>query len=328
MPRPARSGLADMALSAFWFSLMSLGVKLAGRRLPSQEVVLVRGAITLALSWAALRRAGLPARGATPARQAELVLRGVFGTAGLTCFYWSLTRLPLAEATLLQYTNPLWAALLAALVLGERVGRREALALGAGLAGVAMVVGPGLGALGGHTSGGHTVGGRALGPGSALVGLAGAACSAAAYVVIRRMGAAEDPRRVTLYLPLVTVPVALPAALLGGWVWPTAREWAVLAGVGASTQLAQTYMTRGLQRERAARATAVGYLQLVFAAAWGWLVFGDRPGAWTAAGAVTIVGGTLALALGRPARDRIRDGAPAAPPPAALAGEAETAEAP
>jgi drug/metabolite transporter (DMT)-like permease len=159
------------------------------------------------------------------------------------------------------------------------------------------------------------------------VGLLGAACSAAAYVVIRRMGRSEDPRRVTLYLPLVTVPAALPAAL-GGWVWPTPREWAVLAGVGASTQLAQTYMTRGLQRERAARATAVGYLQLVFAALWGWLAFGDRPGAWTAAGASTIVAGTLALALGRDRAKPNDDGAPAGPPPAALAGEAETAEAP
>ena len=52
-------GLRDMAVSAFWFSLMSLGVKAAGRRLPIQEVVLVRGVVTLALSWAVLRRAGL-----------------------------------------------------------------------------------------------------------------------------------------------------------------------------------------------------------------------------------------------------------------------------
>jgi drug/metabolite transporter (DMT)-like permease len=142
------------------------------------------------------------------------------------------------------------------------------------------------------------------------------------------MGAAEDARRVTLYLPLVTVPATLPTAL-PGWVWPTAGEWLVLAGVGASTQLAQTYMTRGLQRERAARATAVGYLQLVFAALWGWLAFGDRPGAWTAAGAATIVLGTLALALR--AAGRAPPGAARArgePAPAAAASAAETAEVP
>jgi drug/metabolite transporter (DMT)-like permease len=109
-------------------------------------------------------------------------------------------------------------------------------------------------------------------------------------------------------------------------VWPTPREWLVLAGVGASTQLAQTYMTRGLQRERAARATAVGYLQLVFAAAWGWLAFGDRPRVWTVAGAATIVAGTLALAL-RPRR-RAPGAAAGEPPPAATASAVETAEVP
>jgi drug/metabolite transporter (DMT)-like permease len=122
-------------VSAFWFSLMSLGVKTAGRRLPIQEVVLVRGVVTLALSWAVLRRAGLAVRVPGRGRQGLLVLRGLFGTAGLTCFYASLARLPLAEATLLQYTNPLWAAALAALVLGERARPRDLLALAAGARG-------------------------------------------------------------------------------------------------------------------------------------------------------------------------------------------------
>src|SRR5205085_6577932 len=116
----------------------------------------------------------------------------------------------------------------------------------------------------------------------------GSVCSAGAYVAIRRMGTGEDTRRVTFYLPLVTVPVTLPFAVRG-WVWPTAGEWALLVAMGGATQLAQVCMTHGLQRERAARATAVGYLQVVFAAAWGWLAFGERPGAWSAVGAATIV---------------------------------------
>ncbi|MGZ8492861.1 MAG: DMT family transporter, partial [Gemmatirosa sp.] len=115
---------------------------------------------------------------------------------------------------------------------------------------------------------------------------------------IRGIGTAEPAERVTLYLPLVTVPVTIPMAV-AGWIWPTAREWAILVAMSVATQLAQVQLTRGLQRERAARATAVGYLQLVFAAAWGWLVFAERPSAWTVAGATTIVGSTLLLALRR-----------------------------
>ena len=281
-----------MALSAFWFSVMALCVKLGGRRLPSHELVLVRAVLTLGMSWAALRRAGLAVRSPDPARQRALLWRGAFGCLGLTCFYASLVRLPLAEATLLQYTNPIWATVLAAVLLHERVGRRELLCLAASVAGVVLVVRPA--ALLG-------LGGAAIPLGAVGVALLGSVGSAAAYVIIRGIGPAEPAQRVTLYLPLVTVPVTIPMAV-AGWVWPTAREWAVLVAMSVATQLAQVQLTRGLQRERAARATAVGYLQLVFAAAWGWLVFAERPSAWTAAGAATIVGSTLFLALRRPSR--------------------------
>jgi drug/metabolite transporter (DMT)-like permease len=316
-----------MALSAFWFSVMTLCVKLGGRRLPSQELVLVRALLTLGMSWASLRGARLSVRSADSARQRLLVARGVCGTLGLTCFYWSVVHLPLADATLLQYTNPVWAALLAALWLGERAGARTLACLALALAGVVLVVRSGATTVAAHP---------ALPLGGAVVALVGALGSGAAYVVIRRMGTAEDPRRVTLYLPLVTVPVTLPF-VLGAWVWPTAREWGVLVAMSVATQLAQICMTRGLQREPAARATAVGMLQIVFAALWGWLVFGERLTSWTLAGGATIVAATLAMAVARP---RSRAAGPAAGPAAtapdsdaaalapALAAEAETAEAP
>ena len=282
-PRLPTDGLRLMAVGAFWFSVMSLLVKLAGQRIPSQELVLVRALITLVLSYVALRRARLPVRGLHPRL---LVLRGALGCAGLTCFYYSVVHLPLGEATLIQYTNPVFAAVMAAVVLRERVGARAVACLAASLAGVVLVVRP-AGLLGG--------GGAALPLGSVAIALLGALCSAAAYVTVRRMGAAEDSRRVVLYLPLVTVPVTLPFAL-PGWVWPTPAEWLLLGGVGISTQIAKVYMTRGMQRESAARATAVGYLQIVFAAAWGFLAFGETPGVWAAAGAAVIVASTLALA--------------------------------
>jgi len=101
-----------------------------------------------------------------------------------------------------------------------------------------------------------------------------------------------------LWLPLLTVPMTLPFALRA-WHWPTAPQWLVLAGVGVTTQLGQLSLTKGLQRERAGRATAVGYLQIVFAALWGVLAFGERPDSWTLTGGAIILGGTLLVALRR-----------------------------
>ena len=80
------------------------------------------------------------------------------------------------------------------------------------------------------------------------------------------------------------------------WRMPIGREWPILLGIGISTQIAQLYMTRGLQLERSARATTTGTLQIVFAGILGAVVLGEHPDAWSIAGALVIVGSTLVLA--------------------------------
>src|SRR5690606_37022932 len=120
-------------------SLMSLFVKVAGRRLPSQEVVLVRAVISLALTLAALRRAGIRPWGNS---RRLLWLRGGLGFAALSCFYYSIARLPLADATVIQFTNPIFAALLAAWFLKEPVRIPEAMCVLVSMAGVLLVARP------------------------------------------------------------------------------------------------------------------------------------------------------------------------------------------
>lgn len=278
------SGLRYMALGAFWFSVMSLLVKVAGEGVPSQQIVLARGVVTLVLSWGLLRSAGIPLWGHDRKR---LALRGLLGFGALSCFYFSLVHLPIAEATVIQYMNPVFTALLAGWLLGERMGRREAACVAASLLGVVLVTRPGL----------LFGGGARLEPAYVAVALAGALLSAGAYTSIRTLRG-EHSLVIVFYLPLVTVPATLPF-LPAQAVWPTPFEWLVLLGVGVTTQIAQVYMTRGLQLEPAGRATAVGYLQIVFAALWGVLFFGEHPDGWSIAGAVLIVGGTLALVLRR-----------------------------
>lgn len=278
-------GLRYMAVGAFFFSIMSLLVKVAGARLPSQEMVLARSATMLALSWLGLRRAGLSWVRAR--RRPLLVLRGIFGFSALSCFYFSIVRLPLGDSNVIQYTNPAFTAVLATWVLRERLRLREATAVLASLAGVVLVARPSF--LFGSAA--------ALDPRVVGIALLGALCSASAYVTVRLLEG-EDALVIIFYFSLVSVVGSIPA----GWsamLWPTAREWLMLLAIGATTQVAQLYMTRGLQLERAGRATAVGYLQVVFAALWGALIFGEIPGPLTLAGFALVIAGTLAIA--RPA---------------------------
>ena len=137
-----------------------------------------------------------------------------------------------------------------------------------------------------------------LSPNSVAIALLGAVCTGAAYATVRKMGSLEHPAVIVFYLPLVTFPIAIPFAS-ANWLMPTGWEWLLLLGVGMSTQLAQTSMTRGLQAETAVRATTAGYLQLIFAGIWGALLLGERPSVWTLAGAAVIVSSALVLAFGK-----------------------------
>jgi len=278
-----RPGVRFMVGSGLAFAGMAACVKLVGARIPSQEIVLARALISLVLSLALLARAGLSPWGT---RRGLLLLRGAFGCAGLSCVFYAVTHLPLAEATVLQYLHPPFTAALAAVALREQVGRALALSLALGLAGVVLVARPDL--LTGASA-------ALLDPFAVGVAVAGAFLSACAYVVVRRLAPLEHPLVIVFYFPLVTVPVSLPT-LVGHAVWPRGLEWFWLGAVGVLAQLGQVWLTRGMQHEPAGRATALSYLQVLFAAALGLLVFGEWPPPAAVAGAALILGGAFLAA--------------------------------
>ena len=279
-------GMRYMAAGALAFSVMSLLVKVAGQRLPSPQIVMARSIVTLVLSAWAVHHAAVSPWG-TPGRRKLLALRGIVGFLALSCFYHSIVHLPLADATVIQYTNPVFAGLMAVPLLGERLRRREVVSVLVSLAGVAMVMRPSF--LFGH--------GATLAPMTVGIGLMGAIFSATAYVTVRKLGATEHPAVIVFYFSLISVVVALPMSLPGA-LWPTPVEWLVLLGIGVTTQVGQMAITHGLRLERAGRATATAYLQIVFAALWGILFFAELPDWGTVLGAALIVGSTVALARG------------------------------
>jgi len=282
-------GAILMMLSALAFSAMTVLVKLAGERLPSQEIVVARAIVSLVLSGTMLARAGVSPWGEA---RGWLWLRGLLGFAGLSCVYAAVTHLPLAEATVLQYLHPAITAILAGIFLGEAISRRIVLGTIVSLAGVALVARPAL-----------LFGARAdaLDPFYVAVALGGAMCSAAAYVVVRKLSqAGEHPLVIVFYFPFVTVPAALPT-LWGHFVWPEGHEWWLLLGIGVATQIGQVSLTRGLALLPAAHGTALSYTQVVFAAIWGVLIFGERPDGVSIAGGLLVI--SSALWLSRTARN-------------------------
>ncbi|MBL8753138.1 MAG: DMT family transporter [Planctomycetes bacterium] len=280
------SGIGYMVQSAFWFAVMGLLVKLASAQLPTLQIVFVRGVLTICFASTLLAAARVSPFGG---EWRLLLTRGLVGSCAMICFYAAVVHLPLAEATVVHQTAPLWTAIFAAVVLHERISARVLVALGGAFAGVVLIAKPQL-------LFGAAADANATDPADhglfAFVALLGAVLSAVAYVTVRRLGRSENPLVVTFWLPLLTIPVAAPWAV-PAWVWPDAWTSVWLVGIGASTQIAQLSLTKGLARETAGRATAVGYLQVAFAAMFSGVFLGTWPDASGLGGMALIVAALL-----------------------------------
>tara|TARA_B100000085_G_scaffold136745_1_gene124580 strand:- start:27 stop:935 length:909 start_codon:yes stop_codon:yes gene_type:complete len=266
-------------LSSLAFSLMTVCVKQLGGRLPVAEVVLCRALISVVLTCVGLKLANVSPWGE---RRGLLLLRGLCGSLALLCFFEAITVLPLASATVLQYTYPTFTALAAALFLGEQLRPSIVLAVLLGWAGIMLVAQPD------WLNGGMTT----LPMTAIVIALGGAVFTALAYVCVRRLSSTEHPLVIILYFPMLSVPLTLPLVARHG-VMPLGAEWIWLLGVGVFTQLGQIWVTEGLSRMPAARATSINYVQVVFAALWGWLVFSESLNGWVITGSILVLISTL-----------------------------------
>jgi drug/metabolite transporter (DMT)-like permease len=280
-------GMRLMLLGTFLFSLGSLCIKLAGERVPTMEILFVRGVVGMGLCWAIVRRTGA---GVFGTRRVMLALRGLTGFIALFGEFYAIVHLPLADATVILFSHPVMVAILAWAVMGERLNGKGMVAVLVSLTGVALVCRPGF--LTGAS-------GPDLDPVALAVALGAVCFISVAILTVRSLARTEHPAVVMFYPPLI---ISLAAPFFAeGWVVPTMPEWLMLLGVALFMNVGQYYMTKGYAVESAARISAVSCLEIVFAALWGASFLGELPDGWTLAGGLLIVIGTLAL--GRSAQD-------------------------
>jgi drug/metabolite transporter (DMT)-like permease len=270
------SGLALMVISAAAFAAMAAFAKKLLPHTPTQAVVFSRGVLMTAVFVVLARRRGVPLLGGKPGM---LLTRGLLGYAALSCYFWSVQHLPLGDAVLLQYSHPVFVALIAPLVLRERTSPAQLGLVGLALAGVALIVQPT----------------GALRP-AALVGLTGSILSGFAYVTVRELSRTEHPLTILVWFPLASlVPSLLLTVQAGRAAIP--RDLLEVAGHGlvtAAALIGQVTLTLGLSRAGATRGTAVTLAGPVFGMLFGYLMFGALPTAASLLGTAIVLS---ALAL-------------------------------
>lgn len=289
-------GVQFMLFSALGFALMSASVKhVSNYHIPVFEIVAARALVSLLLSYLDVKRKRLSVWGNN---KPLLLARGMVGTMALICVYYSVTTLPLAEATILQYVHPVFTAALAVLFLKERIQSSTLICMILCIAGLLLIVKP-------------EIDGSAateLPLFSVFIALLGAFASSVAYVIVRKLSQTEDSSVIIFYFPLVALPVSL--LLIGDdFVQPDLYLTCILVLVGVFTQVGQFGLTKAMQSLAAGRASAYSYVQIVFSALIGIVFFNELPSLWTYLGGGLIVSGALINVFGtriKSFRDRKR----------------------
>lgn len=199
-------------------------------------------------------------------------LRSTTGITSMYLYFYCLGVLPLGEVTLLAQTAPIWIPVIAYFWLGDEFKKRYLFSGLIGIAGVALVVRPDA---------------DTFSP-AFLLGLLGAVLAAGSKVTIRRMSDTETAHMIVFYFSLIsTVITAIPAFVQ--WQPIVSSDWPALLGLGITAALGQMLMTRAFMLAPPGRIGAWSYTQVVFAFAFGWLLWREPIHPLSLLGAVLII---------------------------------------
>lgn len=271
-----------MLLAGVLFAAMGVFAKLGAQWFGAAELVFWRSVIGLVslAALARLRRWPL----ATPHWRLHLT-RGLSGVVSLGLYFWCIARLPLATAVTLNYTSPLFLALLTTLLLHERFRPQLVAAVGLSFAGVVLLLEPTL---------------REDQWREALLGLASGVLAAMAYVNVKRLGASGEPGwRVVFWFTVVSTAVSAASLAVAGFSVPSVHNAWTLLGVGATATVAQFAMTRAYHTGNTLVVGAFSYSTVVFSTLFGIALWGEHlePASWAGMGLI-VGGGVLSLRAG------------------------------
>jgi len=274
----ATIGAALMVFATLCFVSMQSLIRQIGGELPPVEVAFFRNLFGFMAIAPIFFRHGLE-----PLKTRRLGLHAVRGTLqglSMMAFFTGVTMAPFAEATSISFSGPLFATVLAVIILRERIRLRRIMALLCGFLGVLIVLRPGFVEVGL---------GQGLLLGSSLVW-------GAAIVVIKRLAQTEAATTQTAYMGLFMTPITFLPAL---YVWqpPTLEQLAWLALIGVFGTVGHLCFASAFRRADSSALLPLDFLRLFWASAFGFLMFGEIPDLWSWVGGGVIFASATYIAF-------------------------------
>jgi len=266
-------GALWMSGAVLSFCLMAISARQLLAHMGPFEVVLMRSIVMLLIVLALVPRTGVAAL--RTRRLGLHLLRNGVHFCGQYLWVFSIGALPLATVFAIEFTMPVWTVLLAALFLHERITYPRVVALGLGLAGVLVILRPGLG----------------FAQPAALAMLLGSLAYAASLILTKRLTTSDAPLAVLFWMSVIQLPMGLVASL-PQWVTPVAADlpWIIAVGIGSYT--AHYCLTRALKIADASVVVGIDFVRLPLIALLGALLYNEALDPMVFVGAAIIFTGT------------------------------------
>jgi len=261
-----------------WLALM-LVVAVAGREAMRElnvfELTLIRAAAGLALLYPLIHRAGGLAVVRTQ-RLPQHVARNTIHFGAQLCWFYALTLIPIGQVVAIEFTMPIWTAIMAAMFLGERITIWKLTAIVLGIVGVVMIVRPATGE---------------VSPGQ-LFALAAAVGFGISVAMVKSLTRTDQTLTILFWMQAVQLAGSLlPALYL--WHWPSLATWGWAILVALCGTYSHYCMARAMLYADATVVVPMDFLRVPLTALAGWLLYSERLDAFTVFGAVLILSGNL-----------------------------------
>ena len=264
-------GIICIIASAFFFSLMSLFVRMSGD-LPTMQKAFFRNAIAAAFAIVILSR--------TPEKfhirresWPDLILRSLYGTLGVILNFWAIDHITIADASVLNKMSPFFAIMMSAIILKEKATRREWMIVAVAFFGAVLVIKP--------TAGVASV--------PALAGLLSGFGAGAAYTYVRKLGkSGERGPVIIMVFSLFSCIVCLPFMIFD-YHPMTLTQILILLGAGMSAMGGQLTITAAYTFAPAKEISVYDYTNVVFTSAWGLIAFSEIPDGLSILGYMIII---------------------------------------
>lgn len=269
-PTPHRHrGILFMITSSLFFAVMGALVKYATGRIPFLEAVFFRSAVMLVLliPWMIHKKISFRAK-----NYPVLLLRCASGFTALCLSFYVVTKLALADASILNRTAIPFVAILSLIFLREKVTAPLIIYTLCSLVGAGLIIKPDFAVV--NVAG--------------FLGLLAGFLAAVAYVSIKELHESESPLTIVFYFALFGTIVAL-ALSLGNFVIPQGTEALALVGIGLAGTIAQSLMTYAYRDDNASIVSPFSFSTVLFSGLWGFLFWQEIPDWWSVMGALLII---------------------------------------